>query len=75
VTQQGDASLGSVRGAGDPLTVGERIAFYRRRRGLAQSTLAEFGVTGGMGVILTTWYVVRRRKYLEDEKKRSDEIA
>ncbi|MCE7011506.1 helix-turn-helix domain-containing protein [Kibdelosporangium philippinense] len=29
-----------MRGAGDPLTVGERIAFYRRRRGLAQSTLA-----------------------------------
>jgi transcriptional regulator with XRE-family HTH domain len=29
-----------MRGAGDPLTVGERIAFYRRRRGLAQATLA-----------------------------------
>jgi transcriptional regulator with XRE-family HTH domain len=29
-----------VRGAGDPLTVGERVAFYRRRRGLAQATLA-----------------------------------
>lgn len=29
-----------MRGAGDPLTIGERIAFYRRRRGLAQATLA-----------------------------------
>jgi transcriptional regulator with XRE-family HTH domain len=29
-----------VRGAGDPLTIGERVAFYRRRRGLAQATLA-----------------------------------
>jgi transcriptional regulator with XRE-family HTH domain len=29
-----------MRGAGDPLTVGERVAFYRRRRGLAQATLA-----------------------------------
>src|SRR4051812_6200311 len=34
------ARLDHMRGAGDPLTVGERIAFYRRRRGLAQSTLA-----------------------------------
>lgn len=29
-----------MRGAGDPLTIGERIAFYRRRRGLPQATLA-----------------------------------
>jgi transcriptional regulator with XRE-family HTH domain len=29
-----------MRGAGDPLTVGERVAFYRRRRGLPQATLA-----------------------------------
>jgi len=29
-----------MRGAGDPLTVGERVAFYRRRRGLSQATLA-----------------------------------
>lgn len=29
-----------MRGVGDPLTVGERIAFYRRRRGLPQVTLA-----------------------------------
>src|SRR3954468_19307747 len=29
-----------MRGVGDPLTVGERVAFYRRRRGLAQATLA-----------------------------------
>src|ERR1044072_830408 len=29
-----------MRGAGDPLTIGERVAFYRRRRGLAQATLA-----------------------------------
>jgi transcriptional regulator with XRE-family HTH domain len=29
-----------MRGAGDQLSVGERIAFYRRRRGLTQSTLA-----------------------------------
>lgn len=28
-----------MRGAGDGLRVGERIAFYRRRRGLTQSTL------------------------------------
>src|SRR5690349_4752353 len=34
------ASLEAMRGAGDPLTVGERVAFYRRRRGLAQATLA-----------------------------------
>ena len=33
-------SLVCMRGAGDPLTVGERVAFYRRRRGLAQATLA-----------------------------------
>src|SRR6478609_8008708 len=31
---------GQVRGAGDNLSVGERIAFYRRRRGLTQSVLA-----------------------------------
>ncbi|ONI68196.1 transcriptional regulator [Kribbella sp. ALI-6-A] len=29
-----------MRGAGDQLTVGERIAFYRRRRGLTQAVLA-----------------------------------
>ncbi|MFC7596412.1 helix-turn-helix domain-containing protein [Terrabacter sp. GCM10028922] len=29
-----------MRGAGDTLTVGERIAFYRRRRGLTQAVLA-----------------------------------
>jgi transcriptional regulator with XRE-family HTH domain len=29
-----------VRAAGDQLTVGERIAFYRRRRGLTQAVLA-----------------------------------
>lgn len=29
-----------MRGAGDPLTVGERVAFYRRRRGLTQVALA-----------------------------------
>lgn len=28
-----------MRGAGDELSVGERIAFYRRRRGLTQATL------------------------------------
>jgi hypothetical protein len=40
-----------------------------------RSTTIKFGVIGGLGAILTTWYVVRRRKYLEDEKKRSDETA
>lgn len=30
-----------VRGAGDQLSVGERIAFYRRRRGLSQAVLAD----------------------------------
>lgn len=34
------ANLDGMRGAGDPLTIGERIAFYRRRRGLSQATLA-----------------------------------
>ena len=29
-----------MRGAGDHLSIGERIAFYRRRRGLTQSVLA-----------------------------------
>lgn len=29
-----------MRGAGDELSIGERIAFYRRRRGLSQSVLA-----------------------------------
>ncbi len=29
-----------MRGAGDPLSIGERVAFYRRRRGLAQVALA-----------------------------------
>jgi transcriptional regulator with XRE-family HTH domain len=29
-----------VRGAGDQLSIGERIAFYRRRRGLSQVVLA-----------------------------------
>ena len=29
-----------MRGAGDRLTIGERIAFYRRRRGLTQAVLA-----------------------------------
>ncbi|UAL31242.1 helix-turn-helix domain-containing protein [Nocardioides rotundus] len=29
-----------MRGAGDQLSVGERIAFYRRRRGLTRGTLA-----------------------------------
>jgi transcriptional regulator with XRE-family HTH domain len=31
---------GVMRGAGDSLSVGERIAFYRRRRGLSQAVLA-----------------------------------
>jgi transcriptional regulator with XRE-family HTH domain len=31
---------GGMRGAGDHLSVGERIAFYRRRRGLTQAVLA-----------------------------------
>jgi transcriptional regulator with XRE-family HTH domain len=30
-----------MRGAGDHFTVGERIAFYRRRRGLTQGVLAQ----------------------------------
>lgn len=30
-----------MRGAGDQLSVGERIAFYRRRRGLSQAVLAD----------------------------------
>ena len=29
-----------MRGAGDQLSIGERIAFYRRRRGLSQVVLA-----------------------------------
>src|SRR4051794_3938539 len=29
-----------MRGAGDELSIGERIAFYRRRRGLTQAMLA-----------------------------------
>lgn len=29
-----------MRGAGDELSVGDRVAFYRRRRGLTQATLA-----------------------------------
>src|ERR671910_2660548 len=29
-----------MRGAGDQLSVGERVAFYRRRRGLTQAVLA-----------------------------------
>lgn len=31
-----------MRGAGDHLSVGERIAFYRRRRGMTQAVLAGF---------------------------------
>lgn len=30
-----------MRGAGDELSVGERVAFFRRRRGLTQTTLAD----------------------------------
>jgi hypothetical protein len=30
-----------MRGTGDQLSVGERIAFYRRRRGLSQAVLAD----------------------------------
>nr|WP_246272103.1 helix-turn-helix domain-containing protein [Amycolatopsis acididurans] len=30
-----------MRGAGDQLSIGERIAFYRRRRGLSQAILAD----------------------------------
>ena len=30
-----------MRGAGDQFTVGDRIAFYRRRRGLTQRVLAQ----------------------------------
>jgi transcriptional regulator with XRE-family HTH domain len=33
-------TLGCMRGAGDTFSVGERIAFYRRRRGLTQRVLA-----------------------------------
>jgi transcriptional regulator with XRE-family HTH domain len=29
-----------MRGAGDQLSIGERVAFYRRRRGLSQVVLA-----------------------------------
>lgn len=29
-----------MRGAGDQLSIGERVAFYRRRRGLSQAVLA-----------------------------------
>src|SRR2546423_14498163 len=32
-----------MRGAGDQLSIGERIAFYRRRRGLSQVVLANLG--------------------------------
>lgn len=31
---------GPVRGVGDPFTIGERVAFYRSRRGLTQAELA-----------------------------------
>src|SRR5437879_478704 len=30
-----------MRGSGDQLSIGERIAFYRRRRGLSQAVLAD----------------------------------
>jgi transcriptional regulator with XRE-family HTH domain len=30
-----------MRGSGDELSVGERVAFYRRRRGLTQGTLGK----------------------------------
>lgn len=30
-----------MRGAGGRLSIGERIAFYRRRRGLSQAVLAD----------------------------------
>lgn len=30
-----------MRGAGDQLSIGERVAFYRRRRGLSQAILAD----------------------------------
>jgi len=30
-----------MRGAGDQLSIGERVAFYRRRRGLSQAVLAD----------------------------------
>ncbi|ADB35724.1 hypothetical protein Kfla_6732 [Kribbella flavida DSM 17836] len=36
-----------MRGAGDQLSIGERIAFYRRRRGLTQAVLAEDHQLGG----------------------------
>lgn len=34
------STVAGVRGAGDELSIGERVAFYRRRRGLTQSVLA-----------------------------------
>jgi transcriptional regulator with XRE-family HTH domain len=37
----GRPTLRCMRGAGDHFTVGERIAFYRRRRGLTQGVLAQ----------------------------------
>lgn len=38
-----------------------------------QSARLKFGAATGLGALLVTWYVVRRRRFLEDEKKRSDE--
>jgi transcriptional regulator with XRE-family HTH domain len=37
-------SMGPMRGIGEELTVGERIAWYRRRRGMSQEVLA--GIVG-----------------------------
>src|SRR5690606_23982042 len=34
------ATLDRVRGAGEELSIGERVAFYRRRRGMSQALLA-----------------------------------
>lgn len=35
-----------MRGAGDHLSIGERVAFYRSRRGMTQAVLA--GLTGSL---------------------------
>ena len=64
-----------MRGAGDELSVGERIAFYRVRRGLTQRELASrMGTSqaaiarleaGGVGATLTTLQKVATALNLE----------
>lgn len=61
-----------VRGAGDPLSVGERIAFYRRRRGLTQARRLDVLTEVARALRVSLPDLLGQPVLMEDEERQDD---